>query len=210
MVDLDLIVETFKAGFNTNGTLWPHDDGTLTVDGWVSVKPNTETFGLRFREVHGYFGSVDTKLRTMEGAPSVIHGDLSIRHCPHLAEFGHGLNVVQGLFRVEGTGLKSFVGGPKSVQLNIDCQNNPDLVSLEGFPTSVGSRVEITYTPTLPVLRLLVAPGIWFSVDTKDEYIDDGIAVENILMKYAGQGRAAAIDCKRELVAAGFEGNARW
>jgi len=210
VVDLDAVVDTFRERFDTNGTLWPNDDGTLTVDGWVTVKQNTETFGLRFDEVHGYFGVFGTQLRTMDGAPSKIHGDLSIRHCPHLTEFGHGLDVVNGLFRIEHTGLKNFVGGPKSVQFNIDCQSNPNLMSLEGFPTSVGSRVEITYTPTLPVLRLLVAPAIWFTADTKDEYLDDGIAVENILMKYAGQGRAAAIDCKRELVAAGFEGNARW
>jgi len=209
MVDPDQIVKTFHERFNTNGTLRPHEDGTLSVDGWVNVRPHTETFGLRFREVHGYFGMVGTKTRTMDGAPSVIHGDLSIRHCTNLVSFGDGLRDVKGMLRVEGTGLRSFVGGPKTVQFNIVCESNPNLTSLEGFPISVGSRVEITYTPTLPVLRLLVAPGIWFLYGT-GEGIEAALDVENILMKYAGQGKRGAIRCQKELIAAGFEGNAKW
>jgi len=104
-------------------------------------------------------------------------------------------------FILKQNNLSTLVGGPQRVGAYYNVLKNP-LVNLDGLATSIGDAFSFSYTPTLPLLRTLAAKRIWPNPDQ--------VELEKILEKYAGQGRAGAIDCKRALVAAGFEGNARW
>lgn len=104
-------------------------------------------------------------------------------------------------FIVKQNKLSTLAGGPKYVGGHYSAVFNP-LVNLDGLATSIGDSFSFNYTPTLPLLRTLAAKRIWPNPDQ--------VELEKILAKYAGHGRAAAIDCKRELVEAGYEGNARW
>jgi len=83
--------------------------------------------------------------------------------------------------------------------------------SLEGFPEKIGTQLELPYTKNLPLLRTLVAEEIllvpW---DNSQESADMAYKVEQILNKYAGQGKMAIFDCQKDLEDAGFEENARW
>lgn len=96
--------------------------------------------------------------------------------------------------------LLSLQGAPDHVGGNLLLTHNP-LTSLEGFPNYVGGKVTITWSENLPLLRTLGALEI---------VVYGKPRVMVILNKYAGQGRAGAWDCKRELQQAGFGGNARW
>ena len=101
--------------------------------------------------------------------------------------------------------LTNLIGGPKAVGRDYLAYKNP-LESLEGLATEIGGILMLSYSPTLPLLRALVAKEIVFDQWTHT----DVTPPTEILNRYAGQGRAGAIECKRELVAAGYEGNARW
>jgi hypothetical protein len=61
----------------------------------------------------------------------------------------------------------------------------------------------LSYSPTLPLLRCLLAKKV---VTTKPE----NSTVQDILNQYAGQGEAGAFACGAELATAGYKENARW
>ena len=100
-----------------------------------------------------------------------------------------------------GNQLTDLTGAPDQVGGSITLVDNP-LSSLVGFPPLVGDRVRITWQRDLPLLRLIQAPMIviWDAPD----------AVEDILNKYAGKGKALMLNCAMELKKAGYVGNARW
>jgi len=180
-----------------------HSDFSVTVHGDLdsySLTPPNQQLPLVFREITGTCVFVNMGLETLAGSPAKC-----------------------GSFSCAGNQLTSLVGGPTSVLENYMCGYNqltdlkgaPEIVpgsfvcwqnsltSLDGCPRSIGGKITVDYSPDMPLLRTLVANKIEL------EPAPDPI-LEIILNKYAGQGRAGAIDCKRELVAAGFEGNARW
>ncbi len=121
---------------------------------------------------------------------------------------GLGLQTLQGSpywvgrdFEVTNNKLKTLEGGPKHVGRSYGAYDNP-LENLDGLAEHIGDAIGIPYSHNLPLLRSLVAKQIWISPQI--------MQVEKILNKYAGRGREGAFDCRRELRAAGFEGNARW
>lgn len=141
-------------------------------------------------------------LTSLEGVPQSLNASFDCRQ-NNLKTLEGGPSTVNGDFRCEGNKLTNLVGAPLKVTGWLTCANNP-LTSLEGIPTELGG-IELEYNRDLPLLRLLYAKQIDFYFAGRSAKI-----VTNILNKYAGQGRSGAIDCKRELVAAGFEGNAKW
>ena len=168
-----------------------HNDGTVDVSGDGSLVFKDD-IGVTWNQLPFKFGKFSSNLmmagaglRTLEGFPEEI---------------------IDGRLVVSRNNLKNFKGGPKRVDDGVSARNMPYLTSLEGFPTQINGWVRLDYDPNLPLLRTLVAKKgiVLFPSGPRTERI------ENIMDKYAGQGRAAVIDCKRDLVAAGFEGNARW
>jgi hypothetical protein len=108
---------------------------------------------------------------------------------------------VTGSFNVTVNKLTTLEGGPVHVGDVYEVTGNP-LVNLNGLATHIGDAVSFNYSPNLPLLRTLVAKRIWpYPAQTK---------LEEILDKYAGEGKRGVIRCQKELIAAGFEGNAKW
>jgi hypothetical protein len=110
---------------------------------------------------------------------------------------------VGGSFECNINQLTTLEGAPISVGRNFMCDNN-QLTTLKGMPT-VPRTLHLSYSPTLPLLRCLLAKEIQL-------YPENGKhkTAESILNKYAGQGKRAMFDCQKELEDAGFEGNAKW
>ena len=174
------------------------------------------------KSVGGHFFCYGNKLMTLEGAPKSVVGSFfcssnqltSLEHAPQsvgggflcsanqLTSLEHAPQSVGGGFVCSANQLTSLEHAPQSVGGDFWCSGNK-LSSLAGLPVVPGS-LRLSYSPTLPLLRCLLAQQVEFEPSLPDK------TVENILNKYAGQGRAGAIDCKRELVSAGFEENARW
>lgn len=154
------------------------------------------------RRIGGICVISSNHLKRLDGSPDYMHSSFNCRQ-NNLKTLEGGPKTVNGDFRCDGNLLENLLGAPTKVTGFLTCINNP-LKSLEGIPTEL-EGIELEYDRELPLLRLLYAKHIDFYYSGRSSR-----AVKEILMKYAGQGRAGAIDCKRELVAAGFEGNAKW
>jgi len=86
------------------------------------------------------------------------------------------------------------------------CTDNT-LNTLEGSPDHVDEWFEVDYTPTMPLLRTLVAQkGVGLNGKNVPLKLDSIINNPD----YRGRGKAAALKVTGELIRAGFKENARW
>jgi hypothetical protein len=116
-----------------------------------------------------------------------------------------GPEYVGGTFDCSKNRLTSLIGGPKQVRGQFNCQNNP-LVSLEGLPEPTkwtnlnAAQIFVTWSSNLPLLRLVGRYIVRFQHESFE-----------IIAKYAGDpSRSNILACQKELIDAGFEGNASW
>ena len=207
------------------------EDGRVLVYGDVKLVTLQTQLPLRFSKVLGDFECFDKGLKTLKGAPEEVEGYFGAEHC-QLTNLEGAPKRIGGYFNVSGNKIKSLAGFPEHVGGAIFLHDNlltslkglpetmsddleihgNDLTSLEGFPRSIAGWVTLDYTPTMPLLRTLGALHVNLVVTIEDGGKETKTKLQQILNdpRWIGQGRAGAIDCKRALVEAGFEGNARW
>jgi hypothetical protein len=130
------------------------------------------------------------QLNTLEGAPLRSDGD----------------------FMCYRNKLKNLIGLPETMTgQTLDCTDNP-LDSLIGLPLGLKS-LEMSYSPTLPLMRTLTAEQVVF-----DDYQkwNQGEQVEAVLNRYAGLGKRGMMKCASELLTLGaklgldLRANCRW
>jgi hypothetical protein len=152
--------------------------------------------------VGGGFWCHNNQLTTLEGGPTSVgrHYDCSNNQ---LTTLEGAPTTVGGSFECNINQLTTLEGAPISVGRNFMCDNN-QLTTLKGMPT-VPRTLHLSYSPTLPLLRCLLAKEIRL-------YPENGKhkTAEEILNRYAGQGKRALFDCQKDLEDAGFAENARW
>jgi hypothetical protein len=182
----------------------------LTVDVNASLNPSTYNnwkgglCPVVFGTVTGLVDFSNRGLVSLEGAPKSCRSFICGSN--YLKSLEGGPNTVSGAYICSYNELTDLRGAPDQVPKRFVAHGNP-LKSLEGCPSFIGERFHLTYTLTLPLLRTLVAlDGVVF--DVSDDDVDP--VLERILDKYKGQGRRGAFACKKEMIEAGFEGNARW
>lgn len=173
-----------------------------------SVRGNFSCIGNRLttlehapQNVGGDFACTGNRLTSLEGAPKSIRGNF---WCGgnRLTTLQHAPQSVGGEFACTGNSLTSLEGAPKRVDGNFSCAGN-ELTTLEGLSDVKGTLV-LSYSPTLPLLRCLLARKVQFIGEIENK------TVETILNRYAGQGEAGAFVCGAELADAGYKENARW
>lgn len=140
----EFLKQTYKSSSNAKISKTPNEDGLYVVD-WnnnlVVIDRNIEqlTNGLfTFGEVKGGFGCYHCeKLKTLEGAPQIVHGNFSCSYCRALESFKGGPQIVDGEFDFSVCdSITSLEGAPKQCE-RIMCQssrNGYNLKSLEGCP----------------------------------------------------------------------------
>lgn len=160
-----------------------------------------------FASVGGTLSISNNNLKTLSGCPENVGNGFDCDD-NELMSLEGGPKTVGANYSCQKNFLPNLKGAPRSIPGNFNCSQNP-LQTLDGFPMEIGGTLWISYKEWLPLLRCLVAQEVVF-FPWADEVDSPAGQVLSILRKYAGQGRAGAIDCKRELVAAGFERNARW
>jgi hypothetical protein len=129
------------------------------------------------------YGCQINKLTSLEGAPAKI------------ADFSCAINL-----------LTSLQGAPKICRWFV-CQRNPLLTSLEGIPQEL-DEITLTYTNDLPLLRLLNYDRDVLDVSTPN----CPQIILQLLKKFTSRKdlRLNILACQKELIDAGFEGNASW
>jgi hypothetical protein len=233
VVDKEQIEKTLKSWAIVKSTVWITNEGTVSVAGSVQTRHRPNPSGeipVTFDQVDGHFDAFDNNLTTLKNAPRVVGKDFnvvgneltSLQGMPQkiggmIAISANNLTSLEGCVeRVKGDFicnsnlLTDLVGGPKVVEGSFQVAGNP-LTSLVGFPTIVVGVASLTYNPNLALLRTLVAGHIGLDGPTENHMRDANLLeVEHILNKYAGEGKRGVIRCQKELIAAGFEGNAKW
>jgi hypothetical protein len=102
--------------------------------------------------------------------------------------------------------LTSLIGAPRFILNSFDCFENP-LTSLEGIPERTGA-MRLSYSANLPLLRLLK-----LSSESSFSFVNiiQGMReVTQILRRYKDGSRSSILTCQKELIDAGYEGNASW
>jgi len=203
MVDKQEIMRLLNQYFKTTSTITISDEGLVSCTGNVELKRELkhERLPVSFDRVDGDFRCIVNKLATLEGAPKNVGGSF-VCDINRLTSLEHAPQSVGGDFYCTSNQLTSLEHAPRSVGGEFSCSLN-QLTTLKGLPALQGT-LYLSYSPNLPLLRCLLAKKVEFYPGLRDK------TLETILNHYAGQGRAGAIDCKRELASAGFEGNARW
>jgi hypothetical protein len=134
-----------------------------------------------------------------------FHASLVFRECGLVSLEGCPRKV-RGRFVSLNNQLTNLVGGPKIVGGRLWITQSRPLVSLDGFPDRVWEYARLDYDPRLPLLRTLNCDdGLMLLPDTAETR-----RMEEIIATYKGQGRRGMFAAKKELIEAGFEGNARW
>jgi hypothetical protein len=210
MVDRDEIQKTFDTYFTATEPITIDDKGLVSCWGnvYLHTHKRQETLPVAFEAVYGDFDCSNNSLKTLQGAPIVV-GSFNCRS-NHLITLMGAPKSVAGSFSCSNNRLLSLEGAPVKVGGHFNCYDNPDLQSLKGISQELGKTFRVTWLPELPLLGALVAKdGVGFY---HQERLQTGSAkkVEAIINRYKGQGRRGAFACKKALIEAGFEGNARW
>jgi hypothetical protein len=187
----------------SNNQLTTLEGGPTSVGGgfWCDNNQLTTLQGAP-TTVGGNFWCDNNQLTTLQGAPTSVGGSFKCDF-NQLTTLQGAPTTVGGSFECNINQLTTLEGAPISVGRNFMCDNN-QLTTLKGMPT-VPRTLHLSYSPTLPLLRCLLAKEIRL-------YPENGKhkTAEEILNRYAGQGKRALFDCQKDLEDEGFEGNARW
>ena len=205
MVNTHEIEQKFKKHFSYSGVITHVDPvtGQIDVDGYVGLQHKMTRLPVQFGNVTHTFSCSDSKLKTLVGAPSHVRGAFDCAN-NQLTTLQHAPEYVGRDFLCAHNKLTNLIGAPDQVGVDFNCHSNP-LTSLEGAPKIIPGWFHVSYTPTLPLLRTLVARQGVVLHDAPRE-------VKQILNDPAhmGKGKASAIKAAAELVRSGFKGNARW
>jgi hypothetical protein len=138
------------------------------------------------QSVGGYFSCSRNRLTSLIGAPQSVGGD----------------------FYCDDNQFTSLEGAPQSVGGIFNCVYNR-LASLAGAPELVGDAFVCNWSPILPLLRTVVAKKVIIYKDNNQfgEIID---ILNSSIKDNPGSYRKAALDARRKLIDAGYEGNAKW
>jgi len=192
----------FKLSIDDNGYVSVPTTVVLRTEFRVSKLP------VKFLRVEGDFLCCDNNLTSIEGSPNYV-GHMFNCARNQITSLEGGPEQVVGTFYCNENNLTNLIGAPRSVK-NFVCHNN-NLTSLEGLPKHITGTVRLSYSPQLPLMRLLVSPKI--------EFINPSVisgAILDILDKYAGQGKSSMMKCASELLTLGkhqgidLRQNARW
>ncbi len=219
-----------------NGTYQVDEDGVVNVQGDVLYDSSISKLGVQFgtisgnidspykikpkakrltklagfpRKVMGYVSVSNSKIKDLSHAPNQVGGTFYASGCPNLTSLHGAPRWVGKDFIVHECNLTSLQGAPLTVNGVFDASYNP-LENYDHLPEGC-KEVILPYLPHAPVLKLLMYPKIHLKYrDMLNILIGNVHPINEILNKYAGQGKAGAIKCAAELVKAGYKENARW
>ena len=196
-IDVEKIAHTLDIYFHIHG-----DEDTWSIDpqtGKVSSQRNVE----------------DTeRMRSLAQLPVqwdvLTHAaDFEIQYGSNLVTLAGSPTRVDGNYRVTQTHISDLRGAPSYVGIGMDIVDNQHLRSLEGLPAHIVQWLYLSWQPQLPLLRILLVKGLVDGVTMLDEWRQEMPDISNILNKYRGKGWAAMVPCARELIRAGYKGNAQ-
>jgi hypothetical protein len=203
-VDRDKIAQIFVQNFGRTGGFNVRDDGKVDVHGSVTAEGHMSRFPVAFGRIGGDFNCMKCGLETLEGGPETVERNMIVEDNLLISLQGCPTSIRDG-FYCDTNQLQDLKGAPESVAKTFSCEDNP-LTSLEGLPKA--SRHRIGYSENLGLLRLVGVNVVrLYGVPQ-----DTATAVQDIIQKHCGVGpdlRRRMLACQKDLIDAGFAGNAR-
>lgn len=182
--------------------------GIVNVKGSVRLLRKVKQLGVSFGKVSGDFVCSSSMLETLAGSPQRV-GKRYYCGGNQLTSLQGGPTWVGQDFYCVDNHLTNLSYAPMHVGGNFSCVKNP-ITSLEGIPEKLNGEFEITYSAKLPLLRSIVAEQVELRPKETFGSYKKLFQIGDILNKYAGQGKKAALLCAADLIRAGFKDNARW
>lgn len=99
---------------------------------------------VQFGRIDGDFRAGSSGLTSLEGLPSYVTGDVSVRFC-RMKSLKGSPNFVGGEFICGETPITNLIGSPEHVGGDFMCQECELLTSLEGLPKTIGGRMSFYY-----------------------------------------------------------------
>ena len=179
-----------------------HDDLSVSITCRVlqSKRAKLAELPVMFRHIEGSVMLRGVGLTTLKGMPDQIQGNLNVSS-NQLTSLMHAPSKVEGDFVCNNNPILTLVHGPTHVTgayMAVTCP----LTELKGMAEHIGHLVDVDYNGHMGLLRCLGAKFIYVEHAPKP--------VQDILNKYAGQGKPGAIRAAAELIKAGYNRNARW
>lgn len=180
--------------------------GNFTRSRATPQNPRLNTLSGFPRKVEGGVSVARSQIKDLTHAPNQVGGNFWAYHCAQLQSLHGAPRWVGGNFVAYNCALTSLKGAPLVVKGMFEVSGNP-LENYDHVPEGCVS-VKLPYNKSAPILRLLVYPEVTFTWDGVTTQAHP--FVDEVMRKYAGQGRAGAIKAAAELVKAGYKENARW
>ena len=216
-VDKDEILKIFNKYFTYDGKITIDANGFISCSGNIKLIRKLSKLPVKFLKIDGDFYCYDNQLTTLEGGPTSVGGGFYCSENQLTTLVGGPTSVgdsfycsnnqlttlegsptsVGGSFNCSSNQLTTLECSPTSINGNFYCFNNPNLKNLNHLPSGI-SELWMPYSPTMPLLRCLIAKEIRFDLIT-----DTTTQIKNVLNKYAEQGRKAALDCAADLLSLG-------
>ena len=205
VVDKDKILMDLRRFFVCNlSQITIDDQGLVSCSGNVELTARLARLPVQFDRIEGWFKVSKTGLTTLVGCPRFVRDTFDCNSNPITSWEGAPRVVLNTVF-AQLCQITNLKGAPQCYSLFVD--RNP-LTALEGIPKDL-QMVTLSYDPHLPMLQALAAQKI--SISTTSQFARAGETCEEILNKYAGTiDPGDILNCRDELVDAGFEGNAEW
>jgi hypothetical protein len=180
MIDEKLLVKLFS--FTEGYSIKNNKIDSNGSVGSYSIR-KLKTIPFQFNNVNGSFRIDLLGVISLKGSPIFVGNDFSCR----------------------ANKITNFIGGPIHINGSFDAINNKHVTSLQGLPDYVGRNIEIEWLPNLPILPLLTKP---YFVE-RNSWPDP---VWQILLTYYRKKplKKSILACQKELITAGFVGNASW
>jgi hypothetical protein len=214
--------------FTVRGAISINANGSVDIAGNCHARKSLQalkSLPLKFNAIAGDFLIDHSDLTSLQGGPETVGGTFncyenkltSLQGCPNhvgkdficssnkLIILSDKKFIIGGGFYCNTNSLTSLGGGPAVVGFNYDCSANP-LTSLDGLPDIIHGELEVDWHQDLALLKLLKYH--FLIINPKG----DGFHPTHFIMKkYANDpSRKNILACQKELIDAGFEGNASW
>jgi hypothetical protein len=148
------------------------------------------------------------ELTSLVGLP-VVKGNINLTE-NKITSLNGIQSEVKGFFGADHNQLSDLVGGPDKVNNGYYVYNNP-LTSLEGMPISAQS-FNFGFTPNLPLLRIITCDLDHVSIDCdngENSDLENAIG-SNLPRKSDLPLKQRLWKLQQEMIALGYEGNAKW
>ena len=195
--------------FRVSGKYTINANEYVSVIGNVYLAAKCDVLPVKFQKVTGDFICAHAGLITLNGSPKIVGGRFNCSNNMLYTLVG-GPKFAES-YICDNNNLTSFEGGPTDA-ISMYASDNP-LKSLDGLSrinSNYWHTLTVTYRRNLPLLKTLILGYNTLSLNSNEYRRNHYSEVENIINSFCNTttSNEQILECAKELIAAGYAGNA--